>query len=385
MLPGDPIERVFVATQVGEILYLDRGVAKEFLDIKSQVIALGTNGGYDERGLLGLAFHPRFYYNGLFYLHYSLANTQGPGVLTDAYLPNPCDVESLNLKWENRDQNYDHIDTVEEWQYNSKNKISHKRRTLLNLIRPFANHNGVNSLNFSLENEKLILITGDGGNGYDPFNLSQNDIEIAGKIIEIDINNNNFIIDPPAVSRFSELPIQIQSMLLIIAKGIRNSVGIAYQKLNDRYIKYVSNVGQNLVESIFSFINYKQVPVTQIVNNNVTLDQPGFINLGWRAWEGILPTVIIDDCPNNHSFETIAFYDEVVMTSATRLPPLVSYFHNDVRPDKFRATALTGILPYMGSAIPELTGSLVFTDLAYRGKSPQRGVIAFTKARTDLN
>ena len=37
-----------------------------------------------------------------------------------------------------------------------------KRRTLLNLRRPFMNHNGVNSLNFSPETGKLVLTTGDG-------------------------------------------------------------------------------------------------------------------------------------------------------------------------------------------------------------------------------
>ena len=54
------------------------------------------------------------------------------------------------------------------------------------------NHNGVNSLNFSPETGKLVLTTGDGGSGYDPFNLSQDDMEIAGKIIEIDVGKNTF-------------------------------------------------------------------------------------------------------------------------------------------------------------------------------------------------
>lgn len=81
-----------------------------------------------------------------------------------------------------------------------------KRRTLLNLRRPFFNHNGVNSLNFSPETGKLILTIGDGGSGYDPFNLSQDDMEIYGKIIEIDVSKNTFIHNLPAVTRFSELP-----------------------------------------------------------------------------------------------------------------------------------------------------------------------------------
>src|SRR5690554_7173301 len=202
ILPGDSHERLFIATQVGEIFHVVNGVIKTFLDIRSRIIKLGTsNGGYDERGLLGLAFHPNFYYNGLFYLHYSVAGTQGPGALSEPFNPNPCDPSTFNLKWLNRESQYDHIDTVEEWIL-QPNGQPQKRRTLLNLRRPFANHNGVNSLNFSPETGKLVLTTGDGGSGYDPFNLSQDLMEIAGKIIEIDVDKNTYIYNSPVVTRF---------------------------------------------------------------------------------------------------------------------------------------------------------------------------------------
>ena len=289
ILPGDSIERLFIATQVGEIFYIGNGVIRTFLDIRSRIIKLGaSSGGYDERGLLGLAFHPDFYYNGLFYLHYSVAETQGPGALPEPFEPNPCDPRTLNLRWINRETQYDHIDTVEEWILQS-NGQPQKRRTLLNLRRPFSNHNGVNSLNFSPETGKLVLTTGDGGSGYDPFNLSQNDMEIAGKIIEIDVAKNTFIYNPPVVTRFNELPVPIQETLTVIAKGVRNIPGISFQRFYNQYIKYVGNVGQDLVESIFSFVHYKPIPVTQLVQTslrNTEPDQEGFINFGWRGWEG---------------------------------------------------------------------------------------------------
>lgn len=98
----------------------------------------------------------------------------------------------MNLKWTNRETQYDHIDTVEEWVLQT-NGQPQKRRTLLNLRRPFFNHNGVNSLNFSPETGKLVLTTGDGGSGYDPFNLSQDDMEIAGKLTMISGRNLLFI------------------------------------------------------------------------------------------------------------------------------------------------------------------------------------------------
>lgn len=402
ILPGDSLERLFIATQVGEIYYIGNGDIRTFLDIRPQVIKLGVSGGgYDERGLLGLAFHPEFYYNGLFYLHYSVAGTQGPGALLnseatrvdreafpESFKPNPCDPRSLNLKWINREIQYDHIDTVEEWILQS-NGQPQKRRTLLNLRRPFFNHNGVNSLNFSPETGKLILTTGDGGSGYDPFNLSQDDMEIAGKIIEIDVVKNSFINNPPAVTRFNELPVPIQETLTVIAKGVRNIPGISFQRLNNQYIKYTGNVGQDLVESIFSFVHYKPIPVTQLIHAPLMdsmPDQEGFINFGWRGWEGCFPTPIIRDCANNPSMDkkTIAYYNESVVLSGSRLQPLTSYFHQDPRPDKFEGTALTGIQPYIGNQIPGLTGSVVFTDFARKDSQPQgRGALAYTRVRPD--
>jgi hypothetical protein len=388
ILPGDSMETLFIATQVGEIFYIQNSVIKTFLDIRPRIIKLGaSSGGYDERGLLGLAFHPNFYYNGLFYLHYSVAGTQGPGALAESFKPNPCDPRTLNLKWINRDTQYDHIDTVEEW-FLQSNGQPQKRRTLLNLRRPFLNHNGVNSLNFSPETGKLVLTTGDGGSGYDPFNLSQNAMEIAGKIIEIDVARNTFIKDSPIVTRFDELPVPIQGTLTVIAKGVRNIPGISFQRVYNRYIKYVGNVGQDLEEAIYSFIYYKPIPVTQLTSlMKSETDKEGFINFGWRGWEGAFPTSIIRGCSANPTLDekTVAYYNEAVETTSRRLQPLTSYFHMDPRLDKFEGTALTGVQAYMGNGIPDLTGSVVFTDLVRDEESgpPGRGVLAYSRVKID--
>jgi len=391
ILPGDSKERLFIATQVGEIFYIRDGVIRTFLDIRSRIVKLGASGGgYDERGLLGLAFHPEFYYNGLFYLHYSVAGTQGPGALSKSFSPDPCDPKTLNLRWINRETQYDHIDTVEEWILPS-NGQPQKRRTLLNLRRPFSNHNGVNSLNFSPETGKLVLTTGDGGSGYDPFNLSQNDMEIAGKIIEIDdVDKNTFNQNPPVVTRFNELPVPIQETLTVMAKGVRNIPGISFQRFYNQYIKYVGNVGQDLAESIFSFGPHKSIPVPQLVQAFLMkseADQEGLINFGWRGWEGVFPTPIVRGCSANPNLDeqTMAYYNEAIKTSVRRLQPVTSYFHKDPRPDKFGGTALTGVQAYMGTRISVLTGSVVFTDLARKeeSQSPARGVLAYTRIRTD--
>ena len=392
MLPGSSSERLFIATQVGEIFYIENGILEPFLDISQLILKLGaSSGGYDERGLLGLAFHPEFNSNGMFYLHYSVAGTQGPGALPESFRPDPCEPKTLDLKWLNRDIQYDHIDTVEEWVLHPDGRPQ-RHRTLLNIRRPFLNHNGVNSLNFSPETRKLVLTTGDGGSGHDPFNLSQDDMEIAGKIIEIDVDKNTYIHNPPAATRFYELPISIQEKLTIIAKGVRNIPGISYQKSKDQYIKYVGNVGQDLVESIYSFIHYKPIRVTQLMQTAFKKskpDQEGFINFGWRGWEGVFPSTIINRCSDSFSMnkEEIVYYDESVKTSVQRLLPLTCYFHRDSRPDKFRGTALTGVQSYMGNEIPDLTGSVVFTDLARNEGSPPpvRGLLAYTRVRSDCN
>ncbi|TFH58952.1 PQQ-dependent sugar dehydrogenase [Peribacillus frigoritolerans] len=387
ILPGDSIERLFIATQVGEIFYIGNGDIRTFLDIRPRILKLGVSGGgYDERGLLGLAFHPEFYYNGLFYLHYSVAGTQGPGALSESFKPNPCDPKTLNLKWMNRETKYDHIDTIEEWTLQT-NGQPQKRRTLLNLRRPFANHNGFNSLNFSPETGKLVLTTGDGGSGYDPFNLSQDDLEIAGKIIEMDVGKNPYINNPPIVTRFNELPTPIQETLMVMAKGVRNIPGISFQRFYNQYIKYAGNVGQRLVESIFSFVQYKPMPVTQLIqaySMNSEPDKEGFINFGWRGWEGAFPASIIRKCTENSTLneKITAYYNEAAALSGRRLQPLTSYFHEDTRPDKFGGTAITGVQAYMGERIPALTGSVVFTDLARKESQPKvRGALAYTTVR----
>lgn len=152
----------------------------------------------------------------------------------------------------------------------------------------------------------------------------------------------------------------------------------------------MGNVGQDLVESIFSFVHYKPIPVTQLIQTSLMKSEPdleGFINFGWRGWEGAFPASIIRGCSANPTLEekTIAYYNDAVKTSVLRLQPLTSYFHKDPRPDKFGGTALTGVQAYMGNGIPDLKGSVVFTDFARDEGSqpPIRGVLAYTKVRPD--
>src|SRR6266508_50608 len=69
--PGDGSQRLFVVDQTGLIWVIADGkrIDKPLLDIREKVVQL--NSFYDERGLLGLVFHPDFAANGHFYVSYS--------------------------------------------------------------------------------------------------------------------------------------------------------------------------------------------------------------------------------------------------------------------------------------------------------------------------
>src|SRR5690349_12632413 len=77
-------QRRYVVDQIGKIWVIDRNDYKRptpFLDISNKLVSL--NAAYDERGLLGVAFHPDFKTNGRFFIYYQLPPRAGgpaPGV-----------------------------------------------------------------------------------------------------------------------------------------------------------------------------------------------------------------------------------------------------------------------------------------------------------------
>ncbi|HEV7620383.1 MAG TPA: PQQ-dependent sugar dehydrogenase, partial [Flavisolibacter sp.] len=83
----DDSKRLFVVDQVGKIWILDKNwnkLSTPFIDLTSRMVPLMP--GYDERGLLGLAFHPNFKYNRKFYIFYNAPPKAGgpqPGVAWD--------------------------------------------------------------------------------------------------------------------------------------------------------------------------------------------------------------------------------------------------------------------------------------------------------------
>ena len=70
-VPGEPA-RLYVVDQAGKLWAINKnnGTKVVFLDVSSRLVPVGMlgPGSFDERGLLGLAFHPNYQSNGKFYI-----------------------------------------------------------------------------------------------------------------------------------------------------------------------------------------------------------------------------------------------------------------------------------------------------------------------------
>ncbi len=147
--PGD--RRQFIIEQGGRVR-----VVKDDALLPTPALALGdlvTAGG--EQGLLGIAFHPKWLENGLFYLAQTGAN--GDHVFVEYHMPAGSDVADPA-----------------------------SRRELLRFPDPYSNHNG-GMLEFGSDGF-LYMSIGDGGSGGDPQNRAQNDAVLFGKLLRIDVD-----------------------------------------------------------------------------------------------------------------------------------------------------------------------------------------------------
>jgi glucose/arabinose dehydrogenase len=210
--PGDGSLRLFVVEQGGiiRIWKEDRLFRKPFLDIRSRV----TSGG--EKGLLGLAFHPRFRENGRFFVNYT---SRAGGLHTV--------VSEFRTR---RDPN--EADRLTE-------------RILLTIPQPYGNHNG-GQLAFGPEGA-LYIATGDGGAGNDPHGHAQNPGSLLGKILRIDVDTGGedrpYGIPPdnPFLAHRDAAP-------EVWAYGLRNPWRFSFDPVTGRLL--AGDVGQNAREEI---------------------------------------------------------------------------------------------------------------------------------------
>jgi glucose/arabinose dehydrogenase len=202
---GDP--RLFVVEQPGRIRVVRDGrlLAKPFLDITSKV---GYGG---ERGLLGLAFHPRYAENGRFYVDYTDRHgdthveryTAAPGADT----ADPATASPVLL-----------------------------------VAQPYANHNG-GDLVFGPDG-MLYVGMGDGGSGGDPHGNGQSLATLLGKLLRLDVDRA----EPYAVPADNPLVGRVGARSEIWAFGLRNPWRFTFDPIEG--LLYIADVGQNAWEEV---------------------------------------------------------------------------------------------------------------------------------------
>jgi glucose/arabinose dehydrogenase len=165
--PNDGLDQIFIAEQKGLIYIIDHKklIKTPFLDISKKLIKLF--GIYDERGLLGLTFHPKFKENGRFFIYYS-----------------------SNLKQKGNN----HIAVLSEYKVDpsNPNRALIEEKIILQISEPEWNHNG-GQLMFG-QDGYLYLGLGDGGGAGDKhgtYGNAQNKSTLLGKILRLDVDSKS--------------------------------------------------------------------------------------------------------------------------------------------------------------------------------------------------
>jgi hypothetical protein len=338
--PGD-LNRLFVVEQNGLLLVIEDGelLPAPALDIRSRVSPpLNPANANDERGFLGLAFHPGF-------------NTPGDVGFRTLYTYNteliPAGGAPTYPAPNNAVQNY--MLVINEWKMSEDPNVVDpaSRRPIISFGKNAGNHNG-GTIAFGPDGY-MYLALGDGGNANDvgashiePGGNAQNLTTPLGKMIRIDPILPSLTpgsADPASANGQYRIPVsnpydgpgEVPEMFAI---GLRNPYRFAFDKLNGRLI--LADVGQNNIEEI-----------DEILIGG---------NYGWAVKEG--------DFLFNRSDGTIGARSPGV--PAGLIDPLsgplgtLEYDHSD-------GISVTGGFVYRGTGIPELFGKYVFGDLAIRG------------------
>lgn len=335
--PGDT-GRLFVVDQTGIlwVINLASGEKSVFADLSALLVPLGIGGPgtYDERGFLGLAFHPDYQNNGLLYTY-----TSEPAA-GDPDFPVPFGADA------------DHHAVVAEWHVtNPQDPASvvdpNSRRVVLRIGEPQFNHNG-GALNFGPDG-MLYISLGDGGAaddqgpGHNPTIGNGQDLSnVLGKILRIDprgtsspngqygVPSDNPLVSAESPSTGGAAGCADGACDEIYAWGFRNPFRFSFDATAGAM--YVADVGQNDIEEV----------------NVVTAGG----NYGWRVKEGSFcfepngndPGFVTDDnpCPNQPS---------------GLIDPVAEYDHDD-------GVAVVGGFVYRGTAVPSLAGRYIFGDYA---------------------
>lgn len=216
--PNDP--RLFVITLDGDVRIIKDGqlVDTPFLSLGNRII-LGGAGG-DERGLLGIAFHPDYAQNGLFYLHYSA----GQGV------PGASQGDTV----------------IEEYHVSSDPDLADPEsgRVVFTHAQANTNHNG-GAINFGSDGF-LYIGLGDGGGSGDMSGNAQNTTRLLGKILRINPMESG---GQPYSTPADNLVQTVEGAAPEIWDyGLRNPFRSSFDACTGDF--YIGDVGQNTWEEV---------------------------------------------------------------------------------------------------------------------------------------
>lgn len=340
---GDGSNRLFVTDQRGTIHVIQNGLlqAQPFLDISSRLVP--ERAGFDERGLLGLTFHPQFDVPGSagagkFYVYYSAPSPAAPGTDT-----NPID----------------HHSVIAEYRLGAGSLGDPaSERILMTINEPQFNHNA-GFIDFGPDG-MLYIMTGDGGSSNDNnaghtggnatqpsggLGNAQDLSQLLGKVLRIDVNGTDAVGGQYGIPADNPFVTDANARAEIYAYGFRNPWRGTFDDGpggTNRLI--VADVGQGTVEEI-----------------NI-VEAGG--NYGWRIREG------------NFDFDPTV----TPTPPASLIDPIAQYAHpgaGNGLPEI--GLSITGGMVYRGSEFPELQGKYIFGDWSDSFRTPNGTLLGLSE------
>lgn len=275
--------RLFIVEQDGRIRIVMNDTLKvlPFLDINPQVLSTGT-----EQGLLGLAFDPDYKVNGHFFVNY--INNSGNTVIS-RFSVNPLDSNTADPQSE---------------------------VVFLTVNQPYTNHNG-GDIEFGPDGY-LYIPLGDGGSANDPQNRAQNQKELLGKFLRIDVRHGDQYLIPPDNPHVNDTAWYPE----IWSLGVRNPWKASFDRLTNHL--WFGDVGQDTWEEV----------------DFIAADEMSGRNFGWRCYEA------------THPFNTSGC---LPVSSFTE--PVYEYQHSGGG-----NCSITGGVVYRGARYGNLFGHYLFAD-----------------------
>lgn len=328
-------ERLFIIDQIGKIWIIDKHgnmLPTPFLDITAKLIPLNPN--FDERGLLGLAFHPNYKKNGRFYVYYNAPPRAGgpePGRL-----------------WNN-------LSKIVEFRVSSNPNMADvsSERALLEIDDPQGNHNG-GTLAFGPRDGHLYISIGDGGGANDvgpghvedwyTVNRGGNgqdlDSNLFGNILRIDVNKMT-----------AGMPYGIPHDNPFVGRPGRDET-YAYGLRNPYRFSFDMKGSHDLIAGDAGQLLYEEIDLIKKGNN-----------YGWNVKEGrhcfnaAAPLTELPSCPDRDPL-------------GNKLIDPVIEINNWQNPKGGRATTVIGGNVYRGHSIPQFHGKYIFGTFSQTPPTP---------------